>query len=261
MHGIRKGGWLGSPRVIFALVMRDMATTYGNSRLGYFWAILEPVGAISVLALAFSFAFSKPALGESFPLFYATGYIPFMMYNAMQNRVSSAIRENIYLLFYPRVTYMDAIIGRFLLTGLTQIVVASIVVVGILAFSHHNEAIDFAAIGQAYLMALILGLGLGTFNLVVIFLFPSWRQLWSVITRPLFLISCVFYLYDQLPEWMQAVLWYNPIVHLIGKTRQAFYPFYQGEYVSVAFPVCIGGGLFLLALVLLKKFAKDIINY
>jgi capsular polysaccharide transport system permease protein len=247
-------------RVVFALIMREMATSYGRSSLGYLWALLEPVGAVAILSLAFAIAFSSPALGESFPLFYATGYIPFMLYNTMQNKVSSTIRENQQLLFYPAVTYVDALASRAILTMITQVAVALIVFGGIVILDAFHQKIDFVRVGLSLLVAGFLGLGIGVLNCVIIHLSPAWRQIWSIITRPIFLVSCIFYLFDTLPEWVQSILWFNPLVHVIGMTRQGFYSTYDADYVVVAFPLAVGAVTLFFGLALLRRYSQDLIN-
>lgn len=247
-------------RVIMALMLREMATTYGKSSLGYLWAVLEPIGAIAVLSFAFSIALQNPALGSSFPMFYATGYMPFMIYNSMQNSVGATLRENIQLLFYPRVTYMDAILSRFFLNLITQLLVATIVFVGIMMFDAVNQRLDIGTIVKSFLIAAVLGLGVGVLNCVIIHLLPSWRQIWSIITRPIFLISCIFYLFDSLPVWVQSILWWNPLIHIIGLAREGFYSVYDGGYISVAYPLVVAGVTLFLGLALLRRHAQDLIN-
>lgn len=247
-------------RIVFALIMRDMATSYGRSAMGYVWAVLEPLGAIAVLSLAFQMALRNPALGESFPLFYATGYIPFALYNAMQGKISSAVRENAKLLFYPRVNYIDAIIARFVLTALTQLLVATILFTGIIWFSEINQKIQLDEVMISMMSAAFLGLGIGVFNLVVQFFLPSWRTIWNIFTRPLFLVSCVFFLFDTLPTWAQTMLWYNPLVHVVGQNRVGFYSVYEGDYIALSYPVTIASLSLFVGLALLRRHARDIIN-
>ena len=86
------------------------------------------------MTLAFSLAFASPALGNNFPLFYATGFLPFMMYSDLANKISQSIRFSRPLLFYPSVTYLDAIIGRFLLNGLTHLMVFYLLIFSIMTF-------------------------------------------------------------------------------------------------------------------------------
>lgn len=247
-------------RVQFAMIMREMATSYGKSSFGYLWAILDPIGAIAVLSIAFSLAFGAPALGESFPLFYATGYIPFVVYNTMQQNINGSIRENKQLLFYPRVTYLDAIISRAVLVLVTQLLVAVIVFGGIMIVYDVDTNVDLGYIFTALIAACILGLGIGSLNCVIVHIFPGWRNMWGIITRPLFLISCVFYLFDSLPQWAQAVLWFNPLVHIVGLTRTGFYGSYEGDYVTTAYPFLIGGIALLMGLILLRRHAPYMIN-
>ena len=90
--------WL---RVLFALMVREMATKFGRSWGGYIWAIAEPLGGIMLLTVAFSFAFRKPPLGTNFALFYATGIIPFFLFSNVTASVGQAIDSNRGLLTYP----------------------------------------------------------------------------------------------------------------------------------------------------------------
>ena len=78
-------------RSVLALMLREMSTTYGRSPGGYIWAFAEPIGGILVMTLVFSLIARSPALGTNFPLFFATGMLPFLLYNATANNVSMAI--------------------------------------------------------------------------------------------------------------------------------------------------------------------------
>ena len=48
------------PRIVMALMLREMATTYGRSAGGYLWAILEPILGIALLSVIFSLALARP---------------------------------------------------------------------------------------------------------------------------------------------------------------------------------------------------------
>ena len=68
-------------RAVAALILREMATTYGRSPGGYLWALLDPIAGLLVMTLIFTVMVQSPPLGESFALFYATGFLPFTIYN------------------------------------------------------------------------------------------------------------------------------------------------------------------------------------
>jgi tetratricopeptide (TPR) repeat protein len=61
-------------RVIQALIIRETRTRFGDSRLGYGWALIEPILHIVLLAAMFSLLMrGRPPIGTHFFVFYFTG--------------------------------------------------------------------------------------------------------------------------------------------------------------------------------------------
>ncbi len=249
-----------SLRTIVALMLREMATRYARTPGGYIWAIMEPLAAIIVLSFGFSLVMRTPALGTTFLLFYATGYVPFELYNKVSNTVARAIAFSGPLLRFPSVTWVDAVLARFLVNSLTSILVGVILVSGILMVTDNRAVIDMPAVITALSMTMILGLGIGVLNCALIGLFPIWEVVWSIVTRPLFLASGIFFLYDTLPEFARDILWYNPLIHIIGLSRSAFYPTYAANYVNIPYVVFVSLVLLALGLLLLGRYHRDIMN-
>ncbi|MEZ5796718.1 MAG: ABC transporter permease [Paracoccaceae bacterium] len=243
---------LASLRCIGALMLREMATTYGKSPGGYAWAVFEPVAGIAVLTLAFSFMFVKPPIGSSFELFYATGLLPFFMFNTTCNRVGTSILFSRPLLIYPAVTFVDAVLARFLVTLLTELLVFSIVMAGILHFYAIRTVIDVPAVLLSLAMLSGLALGLGTLNAYLFMRYPVWHVAWSIVNRPLFIVSGVFFMYDALPAEIRDYIWFNPLIHVIGAMRAGFYPVYNDDYIAPLYVLGLALALFLLGLRLLS---------
>lgn len=238
-----------SLRVIAALMLREMATRYGKSAGGYFWAFAEPVGMIAILSAVFAFAIRVPSLGTNFPLFFATGFLAYTFYSEMANYASSAIALNRPLLSYPRVTPMDTIIARCALQFATLSTVSMIILSTIIWVFEINTIIDYYAIVKAVALATLLGIGTGVMNTYVFALFPTYMNLWRIFTRPLMLISGVFFIMEDMPRAAQEYMWWNPIIHVTGLMRQGFYPNYHASYISELY---VGGlGMVLLAFGLL----------
>lgn len=204
---------------------------------------------ICILALGFSLLMRSPSLGTSFLLFYATGYLPFNLYMDIAAKVSRALRYSKSLLAYPRVTWVDAVISRVVLNTLTNAVVAAVLLSAILVFTNTHAVLDIVKILQGYGMAIILGAGVGLVNCLLEGLFELWARIWSIITRPLFLASGIFYIYEDLPKVAQDILWWNPLIHVTGQVRTGFYATYDAPYVSFAYS--FGLGLILIAVGLL----------
>lgn len=247
-------------RAIGALMLREITTTYGRSPGGYLWAILEPAAGITLLTLVFSIGFRTPPLGTSFALFYAAGILPLLMYTDISTKLAQTIQFSRALLAYPRVTYLDALIARLALNLLTQLMVHCIVLGFILMVLQPTTTLNLTKIGQAYLVTLALAAGIGTLNSFLTLAYPVWQTAWAVLNRPLFLVSCIFFIFETVPQPYRDILWYNPIVHIVGLMRDGYYPFYQPTYVSLAYPLAIAAITQMTGLFLLHRYHRDILD-
>lgn len=226
-------------RTILALILREMATSYGRSPGGYIWAIAEPVAGIALLTFIFSLGFHAPPLGTSFALFYASGLLPFLLYSDLSGKLSQAINFSLPLLAYPRVTLADAVLARAVLNVMTQSLVSCLVLGGLIAMIGVQARLDVVRIALAISCAFALGFGVGTVNCYLVTRYPVWQRVWSIVNRPMFLLSCVVFTFESIPQPFRDILWFNPIVHVVGLMRQGLYFGYAGEYVSAAYVVFV----------------------
>lgn len=254
----RSSGRMG--RVVGALILREMSTTYGRSPGGYIWAVLEPVAGIAMLAAGLSLLFKAPSLGTNFLLFYAGGLLPLRFFQNLSQSVGLAIQFNRPLMAYPRVTYVDTILARAILAVLTQTMVVLIIFGGIFLTQDIRENIDLAPVLRGFLLAILLGVGLGTFNCFMFLRFAMWKTAWGIVTRPLLLISGVFYIYEDLPRIAQNILWYNPLIHITGIVRQGIYSTYDPSYVSPVYVALLGLIPMIFGTLLLWRYGREILQ-
>jgi capsular polysaccharide transport system permease protein len=249
-----------SVRSILALMLREMSTRYGRTPGGYIWALLEPIGALIVMSVAFSILMRSPPLGNSFVLFYASGYLVFIIYANLAGQIQSAINFSKPLLMYPAVSWIDAILARFVLNLLTNVAVTTIVFIGILEFTPASATLDFAPMVLAVVLSAALGLGIGTLNCCLVGLFPAYGQVWNIATRPLFLVAGVIFTYEMMPEGVQDILWFTPWIHITGLFRTGVYPTYSADYVSVTLVLLWSLIPLVMGLMLLRRHYQDILN-
>lgn len=247
-------------RTILALMLREMSTTYGRSALGYLWAILEPVGGILLLTAVFSLAFRSPGIGTSFPLFYATGMLPFLAYLEISQKVSVALRFSKPLLFYPGVTFVDALLARFLVGLITQAMIAAVIFPVILIYENIDVIIDVPGVANGFAMASALGLGVGTLNCFLLSRYPIWERTWAILNRPLFIVSCIFFTFESVPLPYRDWLWWNPLVHSSGQVRGGIYVTYDATFVSPLYIYGLSVVTFALGLLLLRRYHREIVN-
>jgi capsular polysaccharide transport system permease protein len=249
-----------SARAVSALMLREMYSTYGRSVGGFLWAVIEPAAGIAVLSLIFSLGFRSPPIGTNFAIFYASGLLPYMMFTSLAGKISGALNFSKQLLVYPSVTFVDAIVARFLLNLMTQLMVTYIVLAGILLTFDTRTVLEPLWIAEGLALAAVFALGVGTVNAYLFTRFPDWQYFWSILTRPLLILSCVIFMYDNVPQPFQGILWFNPLVHAVGAMRAGFYPNYRVDYVSPVYVLAVSVTLILIGLLLLRRFHRDLLH-
>lgn len=250
----------GSVRAVIALILREMSTSYGRSPGGYLWAIVEPVFGIAIMSLVFSALVRTPPLGISFPMFYATGMLPFMLYTAVQGKVAGGLTYSRPLLAYPTVTYFDSLMARFTLETMTKLLVGYLVFTGIMLLFETRVNLDFVIIMQAYTLAALLAFGLGTLNCFMFIRLPIYQRAWAIINAPLFILSGIFFTYETIPLSYQDYIWYNPLIHITGMMRAGFYSTYRPDYISIPYVVGVSLVCLVIGLLLLRKYHRDLLN-
>ncbi|MCB2117471.1 MAG: ABC transporter permease [Rhodobacteraceae bacterium] len=240
-------------RVIIALVIRETSARFGRSWGGYIWAILEPTGGVALLALVFSYIAHVPPIGSSFMYFYASGFIPFMLYSSISTSTMHAIRANRGLLTYPVVSSLDSILARAILETLTYFIISLLLFPAIALIDRYHPPIIPSELALSLLLAFALGLGIGTLNCVLMGFFPTWQNIWGVLNRPMFIISGVLFHLETLPSQLRNALWLNPVSHVIAAARNGLYGLDHGDFVSVSYVMAISLLCFIVGGFLLRQ--------
>ncbi|ETW12732.1 ABC-2 type transporter [Roseivivax marinus] len=247
-------------RVVAALMLREMSTTYGRSAMGYIWAILEPVAGILLLTAIFSLGFRSPPIGSNFAIFFASGIMPFNAFKDIDTKVAQSQRFSRALMEYPGVTFIDTIIARVLLNSITQALIAFVVFTGIIYLYDLDMIMDVTQIAIAFAMAIFLALGIGCLNSYFVTVYPVWERVWAILNRPLFLLSCVIFLFDTIPQPYRDWLWWNPLIHIVGRSRDGVFATYDASYVSNLYVCSVAAISLAVGLILLRRYHREMTN-
>jgi ABC-type polysaccharide/polyol phosphate export permease/Flp pilus assembly protein TadD len=183
-------------RVIGALIIRETRTRFADAKLGYGWALLEPILHITLLSVMFSLLMhGQPPIGTHFFIFYYTGLIPYHLFVHTSSGMSHAITGNGPVLQLPPVTTFDVIAARGLLEIMTDLIVAAILLVGFGALGLATAPGDFWGPSMALLVTAAFGCGFGYINAVLTVFFRSWEKTYGQLTRVLYFISGIFRYY------------------------------------------------------------------
>jgi len=246
-------------RTIAALVLREMSTRFGRQPGGYAWAILQPLGMIILLAIGFSLLARSPALGTSFILFKATGLMVFQLFRAPTRTVGGSLSYSRALLSYPGVTWIDAVIARFLLNSMVIIIVTVIILTGIIVYEGQSLILNWPMILASLGLTSMLAFGFGVFNAFMSERFDLYDSIWSMLTAPLMLASGIIFLYDDMPQIAQEILWYNPLVHTVGMMRAGFYSIYNPQYISLTLVLLCALIPMVFGLIMLRRHHRELL--
>jgi len=151
-------------RILTALIIRDVQTRFFGTALGFILAILWPVSHIFLL-IFINGALGRPApYGDSAPLFFATGLLPFMCFNYMSRFTCLGVMLNKPLLGFPIVKVGDLLIARGILEVLNAAVVVIVTIVILTAMGVNVWPPRPLEAMYAMLACMTLGFGFGMVN-------------------------------------------------------------------------------------------------
>lgn len=224
-------------RVIGALLMREVLTRYGRHNIGFMWMFAEPM--MFTLGIAALWSFSKMG-HSSMPIipFAITGYSSVLLWRNMPGRCSSAIEPNLALMYHRNVKVIDIFASRILLEffGATiSFTILSFFFISI-GFMQFPEDILKVILGWSMLAwfgsALAITVGAMSEMSHII------EKIWPPVTYLTFPLSGAMFMVDWLPNSVQKIILYLPMVHGVEILREGYFgsavhAHYDIPYMSV----------------------------
>lgn len=224
-------------RVIAALILREVHTLYGNTRLGYLWAIIQTAFNIAVFWLFREFLGAHAPHGMGIAVFLLCGFIPWHIFSDTISRCMKAVSANQALLTFPQVTELDLMIARVIVVWGTQLVSAIVILSVAAALGQSMELRHPGTLAATLFFAPLLGLGMGLVFASLSRLWPTLERLIPILMRFLFFASGVFFQVSELPARFSAPLLLNPAAQLIEWQRYGFSASSASPLYSVGYMV------------------------
>lgn len=246
--------------VIYALMVREMKTRFGRYKLGYIWAVLEPlgyVGAFSIIRMAFG---SEKIGGLAFPVFFTMGIIPFMIFSNALTQSLNTVEANESLFLYRRIRPYHCVVSRVLLEFLiyTSSVALILAVFGTFGIEFTIGQWDRTVVLTLFFFLFCIGVGLNMAMLGP--LFAESQKIAPIFIRPLFLLSGVFIPAAVIPEPYFSWLASNPLLHFVELFRVTLFEDYQAPFQSLGFPALFTVLLVLLGVLIYRRFERKVLT-
>ncbi len=202
-------------RVIYALMMREVHTIYGTSRLGYLWALIQTMWGIGMFWGMRYLAGATAPHGMHILMFMLAGFGFFNMFSGILNKCMSAVSGNRALLTFPQVTPVDLMLSRAVIVWATELVAALILITIGMLFGMPFYLTDFGGLLFLLMLTPLLGLGMGMLCASLAVLYPTLEKIVPMVMRIMFFASGLFYSATMLPSYVLKYLWYNPLLQII----------------------------------------------
>jgi capsular polysaccharide transport system permease protein len=210
---IQKNALEGQLRVIHALVIREMLTRFGASRLGYLWLVGEP--AMLAFGVSTIHWASGHSIGNNIPpfLFYGLGYAPFFMFRSIFTRNASAVVASRSLLFHRSIALHDICISRSLVEFVAIVpIVAIFVVIGL--FYMEVWPSNLGVMMLALCLSAVLSHGFGCLIGALVVFYEPLERITHPLTYLMMPLSGAFFMVESMPPELQSAFLWVPLVHV-----------------------------------------------
>jgi capsular polysaccharide transport system permease protein len=227
--------WQIQKNVVFALFVRELKNRFSHFRLGYIWVIGEPVALITVLC-ALRLALGKgPIAGVPFPLFFATGIIPFLIYQTSVSQCLSVVESNLPLMSYRVIKPADPIIAKYMLELIKYITSGVLIIVMFVLIGYRFQWNNTIGIISVFCCLSMFTLGVCLIVSVIGAFIHESKKIIPLLTRPLFFISGIFFAADSLPLKYREILLWNPLLHVSELSRQYIFADFENSHGNILF--------------------------
>jgi ABC-2 type transport system permease protein len=208
--------------LIAQLVRRDVLTRYKRSVLGIAWTMLNPLGMMVVLTLAFSQIFRFGNI-QSYPAYVLSGLLSWTFFSqvttaAMINLVwGGGMLHRIYL---PRTSFALAAVG----TGLVNIILSIVPLLLILVVTHVPLYPTLLWMPLPILLLSCFSLGVGLLLSTLAAFFPDVSEMYQILLTAWMYLTPIIYPEEVLPEKLRFLITtFNPVHHFVKLYRLSVY--------------------------------------
>lgn len=225
---------------IHALIMREIKTRFGSSKLGYFWALAEPAAQAGVLAALFSLIGRSSLAGVPVAVFMLVALIPFKFFAKLLPQLTASVNANKGLLAYRQVAPMDPFIARLIIEMVTFIMVYVILMSLCAWFGMSVWPQDLLQLIYASGLLIFLATGLGLILCNVMLFWQDVLKVLSMVMTPMFIISGTFFTATMIPSQYWYLFTWNPIFHVIELSRDAMFITYTSPVADANYVLFLG---------------------
>lgn len=206
--------------LFYFLMWRDIKIRYKQTVVGGGWAILQPLFMMLIFTIIFS-QLMRGSFGDvPYPLLVLAALLPWHVYarGLTEGATSLVLNERLITkVYFPRLLVPASIV----LTGLLDLAIASLLLVGMMAFYGIAPTAAVATIPFFILLTLVAATGVSFWLSALDVQYRDVRHVIPVLTMLWFFATPIFYSSTLLPEAWRVWYGLNPMVGVVEGFRWA----------------------------------------
>lgn len=246
-------------RVIGALLMREILTRFGRHNIGFLWLFVEPM--LFTIGVTAIWTATKTIHGGHLPItaFAITGYSSVLLWRNMPARCIGSIEPNAALLHHRNVKIIDILISRVLveMMGASISFVTLTIFFNFIGWTELPEDIITVLLG--WLSIAWFGAALATFLGALAERSELVEKLWHPAAYLLFPFSGAGFIVDSMPQTLQNILYFFPMVHGVEIVREGYFGSAFHPHYDVAYLICSCLVLSLLAMLEVRVATRTVV--
>lgn len=229
--------------VIYALLLRELSSMFGKSRVGFLWVLVEPVAHVIIPVVTFGFLRQRMVPGVEYPVFLVYGILPFLFFKSICLQIVDGVNAAQRLLSYRQVQLLDVFIAKLLAFAVVQIVVFVVVLIGLALIGYDVMPAHPIELVGVIGLTIAVAFGLGLVFAAIASHMPDTRAIIKILFMPLYFVSGILFSVQRFPDEWVRYMSVNPVLHLVELSRSmALDGFEPMTYTSVLYPVSLALG-------------------
>lgn len=236
-------------RVIFAIMLRDMASRYGRTYWGYLIAVAWPLTHLLIIVIGFMTVNRFLFPGSESLIFISTGALPYILCVYPARLTAMSAMQNGAILSLPIVQPMDLFVARIALEIFNACVVTIVFCLGLWICDVDFIPIDLPTALMALYASIFFGVALGLCAVLLVAIGKMAGYLFFIfITIVLYLSSGVTVPAGLVSDRAREFIGYNPIFQLAEWMRSAYFESHSVVALDRPYVVLLSAGLLFLGL-------------
>ncbi len=244
-------------RIVGSVILQDMQTRFGRNYFSFLVAVGWPLAHAMFMIGGYLLINKLAPIGDDPAIFIATGALTYVLCFYPGRSISLLYLQQRQLLGMPVIKPIHLIYAGLVIELLTAAIVAIVICSALALTGTDIIPINPTEAASALGATLLLAVGLGVFNVVLVALIgPFYVVVYVMIMVGLYLTAGVFIPIWMVPEPARSVMKFNPLLNLVEWIRSAYYASYDPDLVNK--PLVLGTALVALFLGLLgERFLRN----